>query len=97
MSKNSYTLIQSRLLKVLGDGLIHTKKELHSAIGYCRRSGTSTLRVHLNHIRKKLKTIHPDLDLITITDAAETSYRLVRQGKATLKDALKGFQLEEEE
>jgi len=44
--------IRSEMLKILSDGLPHTSKELH---GCCGPSCRAVVRVHMVHIRKKLR------------------------------------------
>lgn len=54
MENNHYTPTQKAILKVLGDGLPHTKEELHTCLSD-ELSDVTALRFHISNLRKKLE------------------------------------------
>ena len=59
-NNNGFTPVQSAILKVLSDGMAHRKQELHGCL-MDELGSLTTVRVHLCHIRKKLRPIGEDI------------------------------------
>lgn len=78
-----YSPKQTLLLELLGDGKIHTMRALKLII---RSDNDSTFRVHMLQLRRKLREVNANLDIIIASDVSETSYRLVKQVPAYLND-----------
>jgi hypothetical protein len=81
-----YSPTQIRLLKVLGDGLEHTREELHEC---CAGSHNATLYVHICLLKKRLNgesNKEGKLGIIPNHDDVNPTYRLVKLVPATLKD-----------
>ena len=57
---NGFTPTQQRLLAVFGDGLPHTRKELHACLGD-ELTSPATLRCHIHLLRKKLRPKGQDI------------------------------------
>lgn len=55
-SNNSFTRTESKILRVLSDGLQHTKQELEECMDD-KLAGRTAMNVHLHRIRKKLKPL----------------------------------------
>ena len=86
---NGITPTQERILRKLGDGLIHRRSDL---MKYSGLSSAKVFAVHLCHLRKRVRATDSELDIVTITGDKGVAFRLVRLEFTTLdKTPLIGF------
>jgi hypothetical protein len=83
MSDVKFSPAQERLLRVLGDGLLHSKHDLCKA---ARVSSENSLCVQLSMLRRKLLKIDPEIAVIHVVAYDIPSFRLVRLQFLTLDD-----------
>ena len=69
-----FTPTEKKMLKLLADGLPHTRRELH-AILYDDQGALSNIQVHLSRIRRKIK--HTGKGIICELSSRRICYRLV--------------------
>lgn len=58
-----FTPTEKRILQVLGDGLPHTKEELHTCL-MDELSEVDTVKTHISNLRTKLQLRGQDIDCI---------------------------------
>lgn len=83
MSDVKFSPVQERLLRVLGDGLLHSKRDLCRA---ARISSEGSLSVQLSTLRRKLLKIDPEITVVYVPFYETPSFRLVRLQFLTLDD-----------
>ena len=59
-----FTPTQAAMLKILSDGLPHTREELHKC---CGPSSLKTIQMHLSSIRKKLRPHGEDIVYVVVS------------------------------
>lgn len=57
---NGYTPTQQRMLNLLGDGLSHTKEELHGCLDD-DLAQVECIRAHISDLRKRLRPLGQDI------------------------------------
>lgn len=85
-NKVEYGPTHTRMLKLLSDGLPHTRRELHDCCTVGRANNhssvtMSTVDVHLHLLRKKLRLERIEdgyLTILSVTDADEPSFKLAK-------------------
>lgn len=70
-----FTPIETRMLKVLSDGLDHKREELHACL-YDELSNLSAIQPHISRLRRKLHPIGQDI--VCIISRGNILYRNVR-------------------
>ena len=73
---NGFTPTQRRMMKVLGDGLPHTRHELRDCFNDDRAADNNT-RVHLTALRKKLRPQGKDILVEYVRSSLH--YRLIQR------------------
>lgn len=73
----TFTPTQQRILKILSDGMEHTRAELWEAIDD-ELAGKTVLAVHLHHLRKKLEAQGTTIACISHGNRRKLMYRHVR-------------------
>lgn len=72
-SENGFTPIQTKMMAVLGDGLPHSKDELHEC---CGPSSIGIVKFHIYGIRKKLQ--ERGEDVVCTYSGGKFRYQYVR-------------------
>lgn len=62
MSDKMWTPVQTRILELLSDGLLHSKKELQACID--EYAGPNAVNNHLTTMRKKLRPMRQEIRCI---------------------------------
>ncbi len=74
VTMNGFTPTEGKIMAILGDGLLHSREELHACLPD-ELGKRDNLKVHLSNIRKKLNPIGQD---IVFVSGGRPCYRLVR-------------------
>lgn len=73
-----FTPTQKRILRVLSDGMCHTKEELHEKCIADELSAINVLYFHISALRKKLVTRGEDIIYSAGGNSLKRGYRHVR-------------------
>jgi hypothetical protein len=74
-TRRLYTLTQERMLKILSDGLPHTKQELHSCL-YDDQGPVNNVQMHISNLRDRIQ--RNGFDIVCCRNNGDSWYRMVR-------------------
>lgn len=72
-----FTPTETDIIKVLSDGMAHTRAELFACLSDDMAAPT-TFRTHLSNIRRKLQTVNEDIKCIFVWGSKKPLYQHVR-------------------